>query len=152
MNSEMRFDVAFVSGIPLFAFRRVIGWKRHNVIRYRPNSLVRIFLAFSPDRIGWPKSLIDGSRRNRDHHNDENKCEPAFHDVTSEICNESSAWPILCQLTENKNDQPQDWSSLLMAEPTGLEPATSDVTGRRSNQLNYDSAFSNLKFRDLRSP
>ena len=35
-----------------------------------------------------------------------------------------------------------------LAEPTGLEPATSDVTGRRSNQLNYDSAgktkFSNL--------
>ena len=31
---------------------------------------------------------------------------------------------------------------VLMAEPTGLEPATSDVTGRRSNQLNYDSAFS----------
>ena len=31
-----------------------------------------------------------------------------------------------------------------MAEPTGLEPATSDVTGRRSNQLNYDSEFSNL--------
>ena len=30
-----------------------------------------------------------------------------------------------------------------VAEPTGLEPATSDVTGRRSNQLNYDSA--NLK-------
>ena len=28
-----------------------------------------------------------------------------------------------------------------MAEPTGLEPATSDVTGRRSNQLNYDSAM-----------
>jgi hypothetical protein len=33
----------------------------------------------------------------------------------------------------------------VMAEPTGLEPATSDVTGRRSNQLNYDSAFSNFK-------
>lgn len=31
----------------------------------------------------------------------------------------------------------------MMAEPTGLEPATSDVTGRRSNQLNYDSALSN---------
>jgi hypothetical protein len=29
----------------------------------------------------------------------------------------------------------------LMAEPTGFEPATSDVTGRRSNQLNYDSAL-----------
>ncbi len=26
-----------------------------------------------------------------------------------------------------------------MAEPTGLEPATSCVTGRRSNQLNYGS-------------
>jgi hypothetical protein len=43
-----------------------------------------------------------------------------------------------------------------MAEPTGLEPATSDVTGRRSNQLNYDSA-KNLFFQfmseisDLRS-
>jgi hypothetical protein len=39
-----------------------------------------------------------------------------------------------------------------MAEPTGLEPATSDVTGRRSNQLNYDSAFSNFKsLADLKS-
>ena len=28
----------------------------------------------------------------------------------------------------------------IMAEPTGLEPATSHVTGERSNQLNYDSA------------
>ena len=30
---------------------------------------------------------------------------------------------------------------VLLAEPTGFEPATSDVTGRRSNQLNYDSAL-----------
>jgi hypothetical protein len=34
-----------------------------------------------------------------------------------------------------------------VAEPTGLEPATSDVTGRRSNQLNYDSAFSINQFK-----
>jgi hypothetical protein len=32
-------------------------------------------------------------------------------------------------------------SLIRLAEPTGLEPATSDVTGRRSNQLNYDSAL-----------
>ncbi len=33
-----------------------------------------------------------------------------------------------------------------VAEPTGLEPATSDVTGRRSNQLNYDSARTEVGF------
>jgi hypothetical protein len=37
----------------------------------------------------------------------------------------------------------------LVAEPTGLEPATSDVTGRRSNQLNYDSAGKTLDFKSL---
>jgi hypothetical protein len=34
---------------------------------------------------------------------------------------------------------------VLLAEPTGFEPATSDVTGRRSNQLNYDSAIRNFQ-------
>src|SRR5215212_8256352 len=33
-----------------------------------------------------------------------------------------------------------------VAERTGLEPATSDVTGRRSNQLNYRSEFSNSAY------
>ena len=31
---------------------------------------------------------------------------------------------------------------LLFAGPKGLEPSTSGLTGRRSNQLNYDPKFS----------
>ena len=38
-----------------------------------------------------------------------------------------------------------------MAGTTGLEPATSDVTGRRSNQLNYDSAIRNFSTTQLSS-
>ena len=34
--------------------------------------------------------------------------------------------------------------SFRLAGPTGLEPATSGVTGRRSNRLNYDPAIRNL--------
>jgi hypothetical protein len=33
-----------------------------------------------------------------------------------------------------------------MAVTTGLEPATSGVTGRHSNQLNYMTIFSELRF------
>ncbi len=34
------------------------------------------------------------------------------------------------------------FSVLKLADRTGLEPATSGVTGRHSNQLNYRSAYS----------
>ena len=36
---------------------------------------------------------------------------------------------------------------LIVAEWTGLEPATPDVTGRYSNQLNYHSVRINLFFK-----
>ena len=36
-----------------------------------------------------------------------------------------------------------------MAGPTGLEPATSGVTGRHSNQLNYDPVRPSSAYRPL---
>ena len=38
------------------------------------------------------------------------------------------------------------------AGATGLEPATSDVTGRRSNQLNYTPANGTRDYRMSRAP
>ena len=42
---------------------------------------------------------------------------------------------------QNQQTRPQqaEVGSVEVAERTGLEPATSGVTGRRSNQLNYRS-------------
>ena len=40
-----------------------------------------------------------------------------------------------------KKDAPKCVFFLLLAERTGLEPATPGVTGRYSNQLNYHSEF-----------
>ncbi len=39
-----------------------------------------------------------------------------------------------------------------VAGTTGLEPATSDVTGRRSNQLNYVPAFCQPDYRITQPP
>ena len=41
----------------------------------------------------------------------------------------------------NENSHPPGWLRSGVAGPKGLEPSTSGVTGRRSNQLNYDPAF-----------
>ncbi len=38
---------------------------------------------------------------------------------------------------------------LKLAERTGLEPATSGVTGQHSNQLNYRSTFQNFYWQCL---
>jgi hypothetical protein len=35
----------------------------------------------------------------------------------------------------------RSWTTTILAEWTGLEPATPGVTGRYSNQLNYHSSF-----------
>jgi hypothetical protein len=52
-------------------------------------------------------------------------------------------------MTSPKTGQMFSYYRQKLAEPTGFEPATSDVTGRRSNQLNYDSAFKTTK-QDIR--
>ncbi len=43
-----------------------------------------------------------------------------------------------------KRRTPQGRPPVHLAEWTGLEPATSGVTGQHSNQLNYHSAFAKL--------
>ncbi len=43
-------------------------------------------------------------------------------------------------MTDIQKPRPRD-GAFKVAGATGLEPATSDVTGRRSNQLNYAPAL-----------
>ena len=47
---------------------------------------------------------------------------------------------------KKKGPNKSDLFSLMLAERTGLEPATPGVTGRYSNQLNYRSVFTDLFF------
>ncbi len=44
-------------------------------------------------------------------------------------------------LFRDREQQKDNFCCLIMAEPTGLEPATSSVTGKRSNQLSYGSTI-----------
>jgi hypothetical protein len=50
---------------------------------------------------------------------------------------------LYCVRGQQKSRQVAAGESLRLAGPTGLEPATSGVTGRRSNRLNYDPAVGN---------
>jgi hypothetical protein len=47
---------------------------------------------------------------------------------------------------KEKGPDKSDPFSLMLAERTGLEPATPGVTGRYSNQLNYRSVFTDRFF------
>jgi hypothetical protein len=49
---------------------------------------------------------------------------------------------------KEKGSGEPDPFSLMLAERTGLEPATPGVTGRYSNQLNYRSVFTDRSFAD----
>lgn len=48
---------------------------------------------------------------------------------------------IVSECFKTPHEFPGVPKGIKMAEPTGLEPATSHVTGERSNQLNYGSAY-----------
>ncbi|CAN5823779.1 hypothetical protein BH20ACI3_BH20ACI3_11430 [soil metagenome] len=68
---------------------------------------------------------------------------PLFKQQTVELIAQDLAGKMVTQLVAHPQLAPRHNGAKLLkrlAEPTGLEPATSDVTGRRSNQLNYDSA------------
>jgi hypothetical protein len=61
--------------------------------------------------------------------------------IASKLLDPQSAYTENCSTREKeaKIGSQEDWQMIdkELAGTTGLEPATSDVTGRRSNQLNY---------------
>ena len=61
--------------------------------------------------------------------------EALFGGLLSLYPNDFTLWPHSATHAERK----QSVKASEMAERTGIEPATSGVTGRRSNQLNYRS-------------
>ena len=69
---------------------------------------------------------------------------PCASEAPGMLANVSAASPEKTQVIEKKREK--------VAGTTGLEPATSDVTGRRSNQLNYVPACRSATFRIAHAP
>ena len=64
-----------------------------------------------------------------------------FASENRDLASQLASYNFLSEPTENtKAAEVAASESLRLAGPTGLEPATSGVTGRRSNRLNYDPA------------
>ena len=53
----------------------------------------------------------------------------------------ATRWARVHNRANSIMDTGRKWKAKLLAGATGLEPAASCVTGRRSNQLNYAPAF-----------
>jgi hypothetical protein len=113
-----------------------VSWqncKRVEVLPQRAATRSSNFRAASP-ALEWPKipcGIFDGTQGSKE------------GEIASVRRTEPNVLPFEngCKYAVKVEKRALDDTGALskLAEPTGLEPATSDVTGRRSNQLNYDS-------------
>src|SRR5262249_40897145 len=86
----------------------------------------------------------DSFMRNRKHATDKSSCVNRFQKLLDDEQTASQAHPTIARLFHRPNEP-----LAKLAGATGLEPAASCVTGRRSNPLNYAPA---LKFNSLGLP
>src|SRR5215831_3542228 len=78
----------------------------------------------------------DSFMRNRKHATDKSSCVNRFQKLLDDEQTASQAHPTIARLFHRPNEP-----LAKLAGATGLEPAASCVTGRRSNQLNYAPAL-----------